>query len=67
MNEPEKFTQIGWIAHGMNETRHDAYKAMFKRGRNGTGEVRVPPKIYLTEGIANRYGKARPVYIKEEE
>lgn len=55
-----EFIQIGWIAHGMDKTRHDNYKAMF-----GKGEVRVPPKIYKTEQVAARYGTPTPVFIKQ--
>jgi hypothetical protein len=56
----EGYQQIGWIAHGMKKYRKDRYQAML-----GKGKTRVPPKIYKTEEIANRYGTATPVYIKE--
>ena len=55
----DKYKQIGWIAHGMDKTRKDNYKSLF-----GKGTVRVPPKIYKSESIANRYGKAEPVFVK---
>ena len=29
-------------------------------------KVRVPPKIYVSEKVANRYGKATAVYVKED-
>ena len=29
-------------------------------------KVRVPPKIYVSEQVANRYGKATAVYVKED-
>ena len=61
MKTHPKFVQIGWIAHGMDKTRVDHYNSMFRNG-----EVRVPPKIYKTEQVANRYGEAVPVFIREE-
>jgi hypothetical protein len=60
-----EFIQIGWISHGMDVYKHDDYAAMFKRGKGGTGLLRKPPKIYKTEQIANKYGKAQPVFIKK--
>ena len=30
-------------------------------------KVRVPPKIYVSEKVANRYGKAVPVYVKVDD
>ena len=29
-------------------------------------KVRVPPKIYVSENVANRYGKATAVYVRED-
>jgi hypothetical protein len=52
----EGFVLIGWIAFGMDVSSYDNYSHKY---------VRSPPKIYKTEGVANRYGVARPVYIKE--
>lgn len=54
----EDYILIGWIARGMDD---------YTSGRYSTsGDVRVPPKIYRTESVANRYGVARAVYIKRE-
>jgi hypothetical protein len=47
---------IGWIARGMDSYTSGRYSS--------SADVRVPPKIYRTEAVASRYGKARPVYIK---
>ncbi len=49
------FKVIGWIARDMDQRRPGTYD------RSKT--VRVPPKIYRTEAVASRYGKARPVYV----
>lgn len=60
MSAPAGYTQIGWIARGMDEYRTDPYKAMF-----GKPKVRVPPKIYKTEEVAKRYGTPVAVYVEE--
>ena len=50
---------IGWISRGMDD---------YKGGKWSTSnDVRVPPKIYRTEAVANRYGIARPVFIEVED
>ena len=49
---------IGWIAHGMDKYKPSRYVCSRR-------EIRKPPKIYRTEEIANRYGEAKPVYIKK--
>jgi len=54
-----QYAIIGWISRDMDTYRVDPYKAMF-----GVKAVRVPPKIYKTEQVAARYGKAIPVYVK---
>lgn len=54
-----QYTIIGWISRDMNTYRVDPYKAMF-----GAAAVRIPPKIYKTEQVASRYGKAIPVYVR---
>lgn len=60
MVDRDNYILIGWIAWGMDTVKKDNYKSMF-----GKGVVRVPPKVYKTEAVANRYGVATPVYVKE--
>ena len=48
---------IGYIATNMEHYAEDYLHR----------KVRVPPKIYVSEQVANRYGKATAVYVNEEE
>lgn len=57
--KPE-YVLLGWIAHDMDTYKDNAHA--IRRGK----KVRKPPKIYASEGIANRYGTAKPVYVKDE-
>ena len=47
---------IGYIARSMDDRRSGRWEA--------SPTVRVPPKIYKTEAVANRYGVSRPVYVE---
>lgn len=47
---------IGYICTGMEQYTEDYLHR----------KVRVPPKIYVSEKVANRYGKDTAVYVKED-
>ena len=50
------FKIIGYISTSMEQYTEDYLHR----------KVRVPPKIYVSENVANRYGKAVAVYVKED-
>lgn len=60
--EQEEYEIIGWISRGMNVYKTEAYKEMFDKGKQ-----RKPPRIYVSEKVAARYGNPVPVYTKKEQ
>ena len=54
--ELSSYQVMGWVGSSMDTYVPGLYPTSSK--------VRKPPKVYRTEAVANKYGKARPVYVR---